>query len=144
MYKFALKNIPRRSQTKIGDSIILRLYEKGIIAKYQIFGPFLFIESHQDISGEIKDSKLFKALLASSDVKHIFNKIKEIIIDLKKPKTFAIKVTRKGDHPYTSTQLARDVAGAVFEKWPDIKVNLKKPLLEINIEIINNRCIVYC
>ena len=144
MYRFALKNVKKKHQTKIGDNIILRLYEKNIITKYLTFGNYLFLESSKDISNELKNSQIFKALLVSSNVNDIFDSIKELIIELKEPKTFAIKVNRKGDHPYTSTELARNVASAVFEKWPDIKVNLKKPLLEINVEIINNRCIVYC
>jgi len=144
MYKFVLKNIPKKDQTKIGDIIILELYEKDIITKYQTFGNYLFLESSKDISNELKNSQVFRAHLVSSNVNDIFDSIKELIIKLKKPKTFAIKVNRKGDHPYTSTELARNVASAVFEKWPDIKVNLKKPILEINVEIINNRCIVYC
>ena len=144
MYKFVFKNVQKKDQTKIGDSIILRLYEKDIIAKYHTFGNCLFLESSKDISNELKNSQTFRALLVSSNVNDIFNSIKELIIQLKEPKSFAIKVNRKGDHPYTSTELARNVASAVFEKWPDIKVNLKKPILEINVEIINNRCIVYC
>ena len=144
MYRFALKNVQKKDQTKIGDNIILRLYEKDIITKYQTFGNYLFLESTKDISKELKDSQIFTALLVSSNVNDIFNSIKKLIIKRKEPKTFAIKVNRKGDHPYKSTELARNVAGAVFEKWPDIKVNLKKPILEINVEIINNRCIVYC
>ncbi len=144
MYRFALKNIQREKQIKVGDNIILRLYEKDILAKYQSFGGHLFLESNKDISKEVEGQKIFKALLISSDANHIFTSIKDLIIDLKEPNTFAIKVNRKGDHPYTSTELARDVASAVFEKWPDIEVNLKKPTLEINVEIINNRCIIYC
>ena len=44
---------------------------------------------------------------------------------------------------YTSTELAKEVAGAPFEKWPKIKVNLDNPDLEINVQIINNRSIIY-
>ena len=144
MYKFVLRNIQKKDQTKIGDSIILKLFEKHIIAKYQAFGTYLFVESNQDIRSELNDTELFIALMLSSKVNDIFYSIKDLIIELKEPKTFAIKVNRKGDHTYTSTELAREVASAVFEKWPDIQVNLKKPVLEINVEIINNRCIIYC
>jgi len=60
-----------------------------------------------------------------------------------KPESFAIKVDRKGEHKYTSTELAKEVAGAPFEKWPSIKVDLDTPELEINVQIINNRSIIY-
>ena len=54
-----------------------------------------------------------------------------------------MKVARKGEHKYSSTELAKQVAGAAFEEWPNVKVNLDKPSLEINIQIINNRSIIY-
>ena len=73
----------------------------------------------------------------------IFHNIKTIIKNVKEPTTFAVSVQRKGDQKYSSTELARNVAGAAFEIWPKIKVNLKKPQLKINIEIINNRSIIY-
>ena len=58
-------------------------------------------------------------------------------------KNFAIKVDRKGSHEYDSTELARNVAGAVFDKWPNISVDLDSPELEICVQIINNKCIIY-
>ena len=58
-------------------------------------------------------------------------------------KNFAIRVDRKGNHDYDSTELASNVAGAVFDKWPDISVDLNSPELEICVQIINNKCIIY-
>ena len=80
----------------------------------------------------------------STDKKdNIFSSIKVLIKDTKEPENFAVKVARKGEHKYSSTELAKEVAGAAFEEWPNVKVNLDKPSLEINIQIINNRSIIY-
>ena len=79
----------------------------------------------------------------SSKEEDIYNQIKNIINQIPKPDTFAIKVDRKGDHKNNSTEIARNLAGAVFEKWEDVTVKLKKPSLMICVQIINNRSVVY-
>ena len=81
--------------------------------------------------------------MSNSDQKNIYDKISKVINRVNEPDNFAIKVIRKGEHKYTSTELARNVAGAVFDKWPNIKVNLEKPQLEVIIQIINNRSLIY-
>ena len=54
----------------------------------------------------------------------IYEKIKDILSVDEKTKTFAIKVERKGDHNFTSTELARELAGSVFDLFPKIQVDL--------------------
>ena len=81
--------------------------------------------------------------LSTAKKEDIFEKIKELISILDEPKTFAIKVDRKGEHKYTSTEIAKYLASAPFEKWSNIKVNLDNPDLEINVQIINNRSLIY-
>ena len=83
------------------------------------------------------------AIMCTEKEKNIFQNIKKLIENVDEPTNFAVIVQRKGDQKYSSTELARNVAGAAFEIWPEIKVNLKKPQLEINVEIINNRTIIY-
>ena len=81
--------------------------------------------------------------MSNSEQTNIYDKISKVINRVNEPDNFAIKVIRKGEHKYTSTELARNVAGAVFDKWPNIKVNLEKPQLEVIIQIINNRSLIY-
>ena len=64
-------------------------------------------------------------------------------METKEVKSFAIRVNRKGEHKYSSTELAREVASAVFEIWPKTKVDLSNPEREFNVEIINNRSLIY-
>ena len=70
-------------------------------------------------------------------------KINFLIGKEQQTKRFAIRVSRKGTHNYSSTELARIVAGAVFDEWPDIKVDLNSPELEIFVQIINNMSVIY-
>jgi thiamine biosynthesis protein ThiI len=57
---------------------------------------------------------------------------------IKKDQSFALRIKRVGNHPYTSNQLAV-VIGDVIKR----KVNLKKPEVEIFIEIRDNHTYVY-
>ena len=86
---------------------------------------------------------MYPCTFTSSKENEIYESIKMLIQHAILPKNFAIRVDRKGNHDYDSTELARNVAGAVFDKWPDINVDLNSPELEICVQIINNKCIIY-
>ena len=123
---------------------ILNLIKKDIKTKYKIIGNYIFLETKEDlIYNNIIKQKIHRGKLSTSKKEDIFEEIKKLISIVDKPRTFAIKVDRKGEHKYTSTELAKEVAGAPFEKWPSIKVDLDTPELEINVQIINNRSIIY-
>ena len=143
MQGFAINNKSRNNLKQNGDRIVLDLYSKGIEAKYKIFGNFIYLESKYINLRKNLKLENFEASLSSSRKEEIFSTIKNLIKTVKEPPNFAIKVDRKGEHQYSSTDLAREMAGAAFDKWPKISVNLTKPSLEINIQIINNRSIIY-
>ena len=114
------------------------------MSKYQIYGNLIFLECQKTITSLIiEEIKLSEALKCSSDKEDIYDTIKSLIKDKKMVNSFAIKVNRKGNHKYNSMGVAKDLAGAVFEKWRRISVNLNNPELEIFVQIINNVCIVY-
>jgi len=144
MKGFAIKNSSRNNLKQIGDKIILNLIKKDVKAKYRIIGNYIFLETNEDIIyNNIIKQEIHKGKITTSKKEDIFEEIKELISIIEKPESFAIKVDRKGEHKYTSTELAKEVAGAPFEKWPNIKVDLDNPDLEINVQIINNRSIIY-
>ena len=144
MQGFAIKNTSKKNLKHFGDKIILDLLDNKIIAKYCTFGKNIFLESSQKINKSIIGKyNMNIAKMSNEKEDEIFHNIKTIIKNVKEPTTFAVSVQRKGDQKYSSTELARNVAWSAFEIWPKIKVNLKKPQLEINIEIINNRSIIY-
>tara|TARA_B110000438_G_scaffold100918_1_gene99788 strand:- start:5060 stop:5503 length:444 start_codon:yes stop_codon:yes gene_type:complete len=144
MYGYVIETNSNQSIKRLGDNLILSLYKDKIIAKYNLFGKNLFIETSEPLAKENQtDDSFLPAIMSNSEQNEIYGKIRELINRVNKVDNFAVKVIRKGEHKYTSTELARNVAGAVFDKWPKIKVNLENPQLEVIIQIINNRSIIY-
>ena len=144
MYGYIIETNSNQSIRKFGDNLILSLYKDKIIAKYNLFGKKLFIETSKLLAKKNEtDDSFLPAIMSNSEQNEIYGKIRQLINRVKKADNFAIKVIRKGEHKYTSTELARNMAGAVFDKWPNIKVNLENPQLEVIIQIINNRSIIY-
>ena len=145
MINYVSIGIPKRSLKKIGRKIVLRLFEENnILCKYQILGKYLCLNSTDLISKNIKDKYgLMESELCESNIEQIYKKIKYLIKEEKKIQTFAIKVERKGEHKFTSTELAKELAGSVFDLFPKIKVNLGNPDLKVNVKILNNKCLIY-
>jgi thiamine biosynthesis protein ThiI len=51
--------------------------------------------------------------------------------------SFAVRARRTGQHPFTSQELARDLGGAVLERWPErsLTVDLDSPAVELFVEV---------
>lgn len=58
---------------------------------------------------------------------------------------FAVRARRTGKHDFTSQELAAELGGAVFERWPDLelKVDLETPELELFVEVRGPRTYLY-
>ena len=145
MINYVSIDISKKRLKKIGREIVLRLFkEKNILCKYQIIGRHLCLNSTDLISRNFKDKYgLVEAELCESNIEEIYKKIKYLIREEKKMQTFAIKVERKGEHKFSSTELAKELAGSVFDLFPKIKVNLGSPDLKVNVKILNNKCLIY-
>ena len=145
MINYVSIDISKKRLKKIGREIVLRLFkEKNILCKYQIIGRYLYLNSTDLISRNFKDKYgLVEAELCESNIEEIYKKIKYLIKEEKKMQTFAIKVERKGEHKFSSTELAKELAGSVFDLFPKIKVNLGSPDLKVNVKILNNKCLIY-
>ena len=144
MQEYVFINSEYRNIKQKGDKLILNLFNEDILAKYIILGKYICIMTNDILNKSIIDKyQLYSARLTNSTETEIYKNISSLIKTLVKPITFAIKVVRKGEHKYNSTELAKKVAGAVFDKWPNIKVNLKEPKMEICVQIINNKSVVY-
>ncbi len=57
--------------------------------------------------------------------------------------TFAVRARRVGSHPFTSTDLAKAIGGAILDAHPGLKVNLGAPQVEIHVEVRENRGFVF-
>lgn len=63
--------------------------------------------------------------------------------DLDKAKTFALRLRRVGDHPFTSHEKTVELADKILERFPNLKVNLDNPDVAIYVEIRDNDCYLY-
>jgi len=141
---YAIVNHRNQSLKGLGDKIIISLSSQKIFTKYSVFGRIIALESEQELSdGLLSNTPLYPCIFTSSKKNEIYESIKILVKHAIPTQNFAIRVDRKGNHDYDSTELARNVAGAVFDKWPNISVNLDSPELEICVQIINNKCIIY-
>ncbi|HWQ67513.1 MAG TPA: tRNA uracil 4-sulfurtransferase ThiI [Methanospirillum sp.] len=57
--------------------------------------------------------------------------------------SFALRVHRTGEHAFSSQDLARDIGGFIGERFPKVRVNLKKPEFELQIEVRDQNCYLY-
>jgi len=64
---------------------------------------------------------------------------------LTKGARFAVRARRTGQHPFTSQELARDLGGDIFDRFPDreLKVDLEHPEVELFVEVRGPRTYVY-
>ena len=142
MNNYVSISTPKRNLNNVGRKIVLEQMQKfDNLAKYQIINKYLYLTSTMTISK--KKYKLNDAELCDTNRELIYKKIKNILPKVKKNKTFAINVERKGEHKFTSTELARKLAGSVFDIFPDIKVDLDKPNLIVHVKVLNNKCLIY-
>jgi thiamine biosynthesis protein ThiI len=63
--------------------------------------------------------------------------------EIKKARTFAVRVKRTGTHPFTSQEKAAGCGNLIRREFPALKVNLATPDKEIFIEIRGNDCYLY-
>jgi len=142
MNNYVSISTPKRSLKNVGRKIVLEQMQKfDNLAKYQIINKYLYLTTIKTISKE--EYKLNDAELCNTNRELIYDKIKNVLPKEKENKTFAINVERKGEHKFTSTELARELAGSVFDIFPDIKVDLDKPHLIVHIKVLNNKCLIY-
>ena len=145
MINYISTDIPKKSLRKVGRKIVLELFEKNkILSKHQIINKYLYLNSMEKISDDFKAKyKLIEARLSDTNVENIYQNVKNIVPSKLDIETFAIKVERKGEHRFTSTELASEIAGSVFELFPKVKVDLENPNLKVHIKILNNKCLLY-
>jgi thiamine biosynthesis protein ThiI len=56
--------------------------------------------------------------------------------------SFAVRVQRTGDHPFTSLDVARQIGKRILESFP-LRVDLTHPDIELSIEVRNNNAYVF-
>ena len=145
MNNYVLVHKSRKNLKKIGRKIVLELFNnENILSKYQILNKYLYITSVEAAPEEVKlKYKLIKAKLCETKIETIYDNIKNLISSEDNIQTFAIKVERKGEHKFTSTELARELAGSVFELFPDVSVDLTNAKFKVYVKVLNNKSLIY-
>jgi len=66
-------------------------------------------------------------------------------LTLREGNSFAVRCRRVGHHPYTSTDICREVGRQVLDAFPErrLTVNLKSPDVTLGVEVRNNQSFVY-
>ena len=127
---YAIVNNGNQGLKGFGDQIILSLSKQKIFAKYRVFGRIIALESEQELSDEVLNSKhLYPCIFTGSKENDIYKSIKMLVEHATPTKNFAIRVDRRGNHDYDSTELARIKAGhsqMELELWTLLK-NLQLP-----------------
>jgi len=91
-------------------------------------------------------SSLSPALETTSKLNDIVNKSVFLArLTLRERNSFAVRCRRVGHHPYTSTDICREVGRQVLDAFPEwrLTVNLKNPDATLWVEVRNNQAFAY-
>lgn len=100
----------------------------------------LILEELQRISGI--DHILEVDEMPFTDVHDIFEKTRQAVGDTLDNKTFCVRVKRRGQHPFSSMDVARYVGGGLNRHIPTAKVKLKNPDITVNIELDDDKMMI--
>ena len=107
MQGFAISNSSSKNLKQKANKIILDLFEIGVKTKYKIFGKYIYLESKNEITQKNLNKTIYHAKMSTDKKDEIFTSISGLIDGTKEPADFAVRVNRKGEQKYTSTELAR-------------------------------------
>lgn len=77
-----------------------------------------------------------------TDIDDIYQQVKAVWHDQLAGKTFAVRVKRKGDHDFSSTDVARYVGGGLNQFCETGGVKLKNPDVTINLEVEDDKLLM--
>ncbi|MDH5438796.1 MAG: THUMP domain-containing protein, partial [Candidatus Bathyarchaeota archaeon] len=106
----------------------------------------LTTESSKKLARVFGVSSLSPALETTSKLDEIVDKSVFLAgLILREENTFAVKCRRVGHHPYTSTDVCREVGRRVLDAFPErcLTVNLKRPDETLGVEVRNDQAFVY-
>ena len=144
--------VRRRFEKVLIDNIMAAVAEKRIEAIVESERGRIYvrtdrieeaIESISRVFGVASLSRAIETLAIMGDIRSVAVEYSRTLLG--KDYTFAMRVRRTGTHPFTSSDVARDVGAAVLEANRDmgVTVDLDSPDAEIFVEVRNNRAFVF-
>ncbi len=139
--------VRRKFVRKLARNIIKGLREAGLKSSVHHKWSRLIIKV-DDIDAAIKLLERIFGLVFIAPYKHVkLNELKPFLKEncqqlLGDAKSFAIRVKRTGEHPFTSKDLEREL-GALVKDAARVRVDLENPSKTIYVEVRGDDCYVY-
>lgn len=104
------------------------------------------------VDREVDQEKLRRVfgIVSFSEVEHCpLQDLNAFILDfcrrigLEKASSFALRLRRVGEHPFSSQEKTVELADSILERYPQLKVNLKNPEAAVYVEIRDQDCYLY-
>ncbi|RUM35049.1 MAG: hypothetical protein DSY33_00575 [Archaeoglobus sp.] len=152
LIRYGELSLKRNLRKKFEDILVSNIHrvarEEGIVGRVKReWGRIYFSTTHERIVAK-RFSFIFgvvstsPAIECSSELEDIESTAEVFLDDVKRHRSFAIRVRRSGTHEYTSMDVARFVGAKIKEK-SDRMVDLKNPDFEIFIEVREEKAYVF-
>jgi len=144
--------VRRRFERVFIDNIMAAMAEKRIEAIVESERGRIYVKTDRIEEAMRSISRVFgvASLSHAIETRASMDEIRSVAVVysrtlLSKNDTFAMRVRRTGTHPFTSSDVARDVGAAVLEANRDreARVDLDSPDVEIFVEVRNSRTFVF-
>jgi thiamine biosynthesis protein ThiI len=145
----------RYSEIFLKSDPVRRQWENVLITNIREVMPDVHVRNERGriwLDGDVKPDRLkdIFGIVSFSEVEHItLDELGLFLPDycrrhgIEKAKTFAVKMKRVGDHPFSSNDKAIEYGNLLRQEFPHLKVNLAHPDKEIHIEIRENEAYLY-
>ncbi len=152
--ELALKSPPvrREFERALRQNILEQFVREGITGRLRSDRGHLYVEVDEAASALRVLRRVFGVTSVSEvhEVPSDREAIRDRLLVLAEPRLvpgarFAVRARRTGQHPFTSQELARDLGGAVLERFADrhLRVDLDDPDVELFVEVRGPRTYLY-
>lgn len=150
--ELGLKSPPvrREFERMLQRNIVAQFLARGHSCRLRSDHGHLYVESDDPTLAATLARRVFgvTSVSVASETNSNVNEISALAVALAADRvsgkgSFAVRSRRTGNHPFSSQELARTVGGAMLERYPELKVDLEHPQLEVFVEVRANRTYVY-
>ncbi|MDD1750225.1 MAG: THUMP domain-containing protein, partial [Methanothrix sp.] len=145
----------RYSEIALKSPPVRRRWEHTLVSNIQKVLPGCRVRKSWGriwVEGPVDREKLRRVfgIVSFSEVEHCaLQDLDAFILDfcrrigLEKAKSFALRLRRVGEHPFSSQEKTVELADSILERYPQLKVDLKNPETAVYVEIRDQDCYLY-